>query len=41
MELVHAHLDALPEIIGDDDALLGRGRMIDKQFRAAATALAA
>src|SRR6266700_6060581 len=41
LQLIHAHLHPLAEIIGDDDPPLRRGLLVDKQFRAAATALAA
>jgi copper chaperone CopZ len=41
LQLVHAHLHSLAEIIGDDDPPLRRGFRVDKQFRAAATAVSA
>jgi copper chaperone CopZ len=41
LQLIHAHLHPLAEIIGDDDPPLRRGFRVDKQFRAAATAVAA
>jgi hypothetical protein len=40
-ELLRAHLDTLPEVVGDDHATLGHGIVIDEQFRAATAALAA
>jgi hypothetical protein len=41
LELIRAHLHALAEIIGYDDPPLRWGILVDKQFRAAATALTA
>src|SRR5215469_18702802 len=40
-KLIRAHLDALPEVISDDDAPVLGGRVIDEQFRAPAVAIAA
>jgi hypothetical protein len=40
-ELAEAHLDALPEVVGDHDSLLRRRGVVDEQLRAAAVALAA
>src|SRR6478609_973623 len=40
-ELLEAHLDALPEVVGDDHALLRCGRVVEVELGAAAVALAA
>jgi hypothetical protein len=40
-KLIRAHLDALPEVISDDDTPVLRRRVIDEQFRTPAVAIAA